>query len=390
MRCRTWAIGAGWGQRVTGAVPGTRPTGLGAVGQGTGPAREAAGRDRRELAAGEDEGLDGDLPLLGLDHVQAACFAAALRPRLAEPGGDHHRNAALAREADLELTPLARGGLVDVPREDQLGACVDERSEDVPASRHGPLARPPGCPGQVVVQADDAERARLGLGEPLLRAFERSPVQTARLVPPRSGRVQPDDVKLRRPEYGLRRPPLLLELAPGMREARRKRMRDVVVAGHGEHGRPEAAEEGRGALVLAGAATVGEVARDDDQLRLQPPYELAQRRLDRPLLVPSDVQVGDVNQLRSHDRSTLYTHRMTEPTELFDDLYLGLRAGGAIRKRRRGELLTSEEEAALGRWQRLSQWRKTIAIGAFAVGTFGLGFTLGGIVFSRRGKREAV
>jgi hypothetical protein len=81
--------------------------------------------------------------------------------------------------------------------------------------------------------------------------------------------------------------------------------------------------------------------------------------------------------------------RMDEPTELFDDLYLGLRAGGAIRKRRRGESLTSEEEAVLSRWQRLSQWRKTIAIGAFAVGTFGLGFTLGGIVFSRRRKQEA-
>ena len=80
---------------------------------------------------------------------------------------------------------------------------------------------------------------------------------------------------------------------------------------------------------------------------------------------------------------------MTEPNELFDDLYLGLRAGGAIRKRRRGELLTAEEEAALTRWQRLSQWRKAIAIGAFAVGTFGLGFTLGGIVFSRRRKQEA-
>jgi len=65
-------------------------------------------------------------------------------------------------------------------------------------------------------------------------------------------------------------------------------------------------------------------------------------------------------------------------------------SGGALRKRRRGEVLTSEEEAALTRWQRLSQWRKAIAIGAFALGTFGLGFTLGGIVFSRRGKREAV
>ena len=81
---------------------------------------------------------------------------------------------------------------------------------------------------------------------------------------------------------------------------------------------------------------------------------------------------------------------MNDPTELFDDLYLGLRAGGALRKRRRGESLTTEEEAVLSRWQRLSQWRKGIAIGAFAVGTFGLGFTLGGIVFSRKNKRPAV
>lgn len=69
--------------------------------------------------------------------------------------------------------------------------------------------------------------------------------------------------------------------------------------------------------------------------------------------------------------------------EIFDDLYLGLRAGGALRKQRRGESLTSEEREALSRWQRLSTWRKALAIGAFSVGTFGLGFTLGGLVFGR-------
>ncbi len=69
--------------------------------------------------------------------------------------------------------------------------------------------------------------------------------------------------------------------------------------------------------------------------------------------------------------------------EIFDDLYLGLRAGGARRKQRRGESLTREEEEALGRWERLSTWRKAIAIGGFSVGTFGLGFTLGGLVFGR-------
>ena len=72
-----------------------------------------------------------------------------------------------------------------------------------------------------------------------------------------------------------------------------------------------------------------------------------------------------------------------QTTEIFDDLYLGLRAGGALRKQRRGEPLTDEEQEALGRWQRLSTWRKGIAIGGFAVGTFGLGFTLGGLIFGR-------
>ena len=47
-----------------------------------------------------------------------------------------------------------------------------------------------------------------------------------------------------------------------------------------------------------------------------------------------------------------------QSTEIFDDLYLGLRAGGALRKQRRGEPLTAEEREALGRWQRLSPWRK--------------------------------
>ena len=72
-----------------------------------------------------------------------------------------------------------------------------------------------------------------------------------------------------------------------------------------------------------------------------------------------------------------------DSTEIFDDLYVGLRAGGALRKQRRGESLTAEEEDALGRWQRLSTRRKAFAIGGFAIGTFGLGFTLGGLVFGR-------
>jgi hypothetical protein len=97
------------------------------------------------------------------------------------------------------------------------------------------------------------------------------------------------------------------------------------------------------------------------------------------------VQIGHVENACKHRRNRLYSVLVAngEGPEIFDDLYLGVRAGGAMRKQRRGEELTADEEEALGRWQRLSLWRKSVAIGAFAVGTFGLGFTLGGLVFGR-------
>src|SRR5215207_2300602 len=85
----------------------------------------------------------------------------------------------------------------------------------------------------------------------------------------------------------------------------------------------------------------------------------------------------------SNGAGFLLRFTVTEPTEIFDDLYLGLRAGGALRKKRRGEPLTSEEEEALGRWQRLARVRKAVALGAFTLGTFGLGFTIGGLIFGR-------
>jgi hypothetical protein len=140
--------------------------------------------------------------------------------------------------------------------------------------------------------------------------------------------------------------------------------------------------------VLIAPPTVCEVARSDHQSGLYAFYEGPQGAFDKGLLAGSDVDVGDVDQARRHSRGRLYTglvpDESTESTELFDDLYLGLRAGGAIRKQRRGEPLTMEEKEALGHWQRLSRWRKVIAVGAFALGTFGLGFTVGGIVFGRR------
>ena len=72
-----------------------------------------------------------------------------------------------------------------------------------------------------------------------------------------------------------------------------------------------------------------------------------------------------------------------EPAEIFDDIYVGLRAGAAGRKQRRGEPLSPEDREALGRWERRSTARKVVAVGGFAIGTFGLGFTVGGLVFRR-------
>jgi hypothetical protein len=145
--------------------------------------------------------------------------------------------------------------------------------------------------------------------------------------------------------------------------------------------------------VLIGPASVRQVACSHDETRLDAVDERPQSALGMGLLPCSDVDVGDVDQASWHSRGRLYTglvpDESTESTELFDDLYLGLRAGGAMRKQRRGEPLTMEEEAALGHWQRLSRWRKIIAVGAFALGTFGLGFTIGGIVFGRRRKANA-
>jgi hypothetical protein len=99
---------------------------------------------------------------------------------------------------------------------------------------------------------------------------------------------------------------------------------------------------------------------------------------------PTHVQIGEVQDARGHGRGRLYTRTVaTESPEIFDDIYLGLQAGGAARKQRRGQPLSAEEAEVLGRWQRLSLWRKLLAVGAFAVGTFGLGFTVGGLVFGR-------
>ena len=137
-------------------------------------------------------------------------------------------------------------------------------------------------------------------------------------------------------------------------------------------------------LELVAAAAMGQIARREQELGLDSGHEVTQRGERLGGLAAAIVQVGDVENPDGHSRGRLYTRWVaTESPELFDDIYLGLQAGGAVRKQRRGEPLSAEEEEVIGRWSRLSLWRKFIAIGAFALGTFGLGFTVGGLIFGR-------
>ena len=183
---------------------------------------------------------------------------------------------------------------------------------------------------------------------------------------------------------GLGRLPLSFELRVRPGEAGGERVRDVVVAGNDQQRRTERTQKAGGRVVLLRCASVAEVAAYDHELRHKPVDEWAQRQFCGRGLRRADVQIRNVQDACEHRRSRLYTRIVTdESTEIFDDLYLGLRAGGAVRKQRRGEPLTTEEQEALGRWQRLSTWRKSVAIGSFALGTFGLGVALGGLVFGR-------
>jgi hypothetical protein len=319
--------------------------------------------------------------------VRSLCLAESVRARPCEPWRRNHDDRAFALQ-HLELPPLGDAGLVDVAGEDELGAGRRQLLQHTAAAGKRTLARTPGRVGELMVQTDDAQRAGRGGMKVGGRAVDRTRSQASRLVSPRPDRVDADYVQPAGGIRGLRRVPFALELLPGTREPRGWQQRDVVVAGNRQHRRRHAAQEGCRTLLLVAPPAMSEVARGHHEIGRDALYKGLQSAFDEGLLARPDVDVGDVDQAGWHSRGRLYTglvpDESTESTELFDDLYLGLRAGGAIRKQRRGEPLTMEEEAALGHWQRLSRWRKVIAVGAFALGTFGLGFTIGGIIFGRR------
>ena len=90
--------------------------------------------------------------------------------------------------------PFAHRRLVDVSREDQLGAGVDEAREHVASSAHRFLARAPRRSDQVVVKDDDPEGARGRFGQTVGGVLELVLADAAGLVTPGTNGVEADDV----------------------------------------------------------------------------------------------------------------------------------------------------------------------------------------------------
>ena len=235
-----------------------------------------------------------------------------------------------------------------------------------------------------MMECDDSQRGGWRIAYARSRPVQCPLLDSASLLTPWAHGVQPHDDEPVRLVNRLRRSEDALPLCERSREAGRDGVGDVVVPGHCEVRDAESFENRARPFELHAASAVGQIARCEQEVRLHLRHQLLQCG-DRLLRVASaDVQVRDVEDARGHRRGRLYTRVVAdESPELFDDIYLGLRAGGAARKQRRGEPLSVEEEEAIGRWQRLSLWRRFIAIGAFALGTFGLGFTVGGLIFGR-------
>ena len=274
---------------------------------------------------------------------------------------------------------------MNVAAYDELRTGSDESTQHVVATTQRELARDaPGRRREMVMQSDHPQRSRWAFLQPLHAGCEAVVVERSSLLAPWPHGVQPDDddVVGHVVRFGLAEHALpLLERAC---EPRGQGIGDVVIAWNDEEGQLERTQQARGELELGTSPAVGEIPRRDEQLGLEIGDQSAQRFKWLPRLRMAHVQVGKVEKPRGHRRGRLYTRAVAEESpELFDDIYLGLRAGGAARKQRRGEPLSNEDQEAISRWRRLSLWRKTIAVGAFSLGTFGLGFTVGGLVFGR-------
>lgn len=235
------------------------------------------------------------------------------------------------------------------------------------------------------MQSNNAEGIRRCIDEGSCDGLELRRVESSALLSPRTGGVQTAHDERVRPVDGLGGRPNSLEFIEGLRKPLRWKHRHVVVSWDDEESGPERAEVGGNVIVLRGQVPMSQITGDDDEFRIDLFDEIAKALFEGTVGFRTPMRIRDLDEAhRGHGgRDYSVVVMPEEAAEIFDDIYLGLRAGAAERKRRRGEPLSVDEQEALGRWARLSTWRKMVAVGSFAFGTFGLGFTLGGLVFGR-------
>ena len=237
--------------------------------------------------------------------MEPARLAEPARAWLAEARRSHEDGRPLLVPDRLELMPLTHGRLMDVAAEDEVGAGRRERMKNVLAARDRALVRrPPGCADEVVMENGDAERVWFRGGKARDRPLEPSAAQPTALTAERGGGVQPDDVQAGQGHRRLGRLPHALEVGPRA-EQPCGGVRHVVVSRHREHGRPEPTEESRGLLELRPSPAMREIARRDDELRLDPLDEAREGRRCLEVLVRADVEVGNVEKTCRHDRTRL-------------------------------------------------------------------------------------
>ena len=194
------------------------------------------------------------------------------------------------------------------------------------------------------MERDDPVRAVRAPREELRRALHLLVAQAARLVPPRPHRVEADDDERLRAVDRLGRLPQPLELVPGPGEA----PREACTGCRGCPGSRAAAA--RGCAGRRPRARAGRAGRGGSRSPLAITSSGSRSSISRPsasidsgLSLPPEMEVGEVEDACRHSRLRLYSpahgRDRAESPEIFDDLYLGLRAGGALRKQRRGEPL---------------------------------------------------
>jgi hypothetical protein len=216
---------------------------------------------------------------------------------------DHGRPGLVSHH--LELVALAHRRLVNVAGEDELGAGVDKSSKHAVPMRDRAFARgAPRSADQMVVEHGDVERSSRGRGEPLGRPLQLRVAQRAALMAKGPCGVETDDMKVGRGDGRFRGLPDTLELGPWTNEPNRC-MRKIMVTRHGEHGRPERAQELGCSFDLLPAPAVREIARSYDELGFEPLDEPCECALDFRLLMCTRVQVGNMEKPRIHDWTRL-------------------------------------------------------------------------------------